>query len=349
VSDQWKGVLSKLFTNYFGDRMSSVFPNLKQLTFISFTDNSLKSFLDSLQNLPELHEIIICGLNQITTSPIESERLLDRIFTANNNRLNSIFLDDHSMFFSLEDKYRDIIYSNIQKLSIDLKTINDLHRLLTLLPQLISINVAVNTDIDESDKINENISIVTLKQFQLQSFGLLWNLDDLASILKRIPNVEELSIAIEVKYDTRLIDGESVFPLVSALSLTKFNYFLRFYDSSLSIDNTKILSTWQQFTQFEFVCVKSDDKKMLVLYTLPFAFPFLILPSSIAKNEVFIDNYAPQVKILILFGVSTNPVDVFPVIKKCRRIQNLTLRINKNIRPGKTSCCVFNRINFCCL
>jgi hypothetical protein len=346
VSDRWKGVLSKLFTNYFGDRMSSIFPNLKQLTFISFTDNSLKPFLDSLQNLPELHEIIICGLYQITTSPIESERLLDIIFTANNNRLNSIFLDDDSMFFSLEDKYRDIIYSNIQKLSINLQTINDLHRLLTLLPQLISINVAVNTDIDESDKIHENISIVTLKQFQLQSFGLLWNLDDLASILKRIPNVEELSIAIKVNHDTRLIDGESVFPLVSALSLRKFNYFIRFYDSSPSIDNTKILLTWQQFKQ-EFVCVKSDDKKMLVLYTLPFVFSFLILPSSIAKNEVFIESYAPQVKNLTLYDAST--VDIFSVIKKCHRIQNLNLRIDGNIAPSKISCRVFNRINVCCL
>jgi hypothetical protein len=250
------------------------------------------------------------------------------------------------MFFSLEYKYCDIIYSNIQKLSINLQTINDLHRLLTRLPQLISINVSVNTNIDESDKINENISIVTLKQFQLQSFGASWNLDNLASILKRIPHVEELSIAIKGNHDTPLIHGENVFPLVSALSLRKFNYFIRFYDSLPSIDNTKILLSWQQFKQ-EFVFVKSDDKKMLVLYTLPFVFSFLILPSSIAKNEVFIESYAPQVKNLILYNTST--VDIFSVIKKCHRIQNLNLRIDGNIAPSKTSCCVFNRINVCCL
>jgi len=265
---------------------------------------------------------------------MKSETLLDRIFTANNNQLNSILFDDDSMVFSLEDQPHQILYSNIQKLSVDLQTIDDLHRLFTLLPELISINVAINKDPTKPNKINEHIPIITLKQFQLQSFGPSWNLDDLESILKRIPNVEELSIAIESNDDTRLIDGQNLFCLLSTLVLKKFNYFLRFYDLSSSIDYTNILSTWQQFKQ-EFVCIKSDDKETLVLYTLPFSFSFLILPSSIAKNEVFIESYAPQVKILTLCGVSTNIVDTFTIIKKCDRMHSLTLRIDENIIPSK--------------
>jgi len=334
VSNQWKGILSKLFTNYFGERMSLIFPHLRQLILISFSDSSLKSFFDCLQNLPELNKIVICHLYQKISSSIKSETLLDRIFTANNNQLNSILFDDDSMVFSLEDQPHQILYSNIQKLSVDLQTIDDLHRLFTLLPELISINVAINKDPTKPNKINEHIPIITLKQFQLQSFGPSWNLDDLESILKRIPNVEELSIAIESNDDTRLIDGQNLFCLLSTLVLKKFNYFLRFYDLSSSIDYTNILSTWQQFKQ-EFVCIKSDDKETLVLYTLPFSFSFLILPSSIAKNEVFIESYAPQVKILTLCGVSTNIVDTFTIIKKCDRMHSLTLRIDENIIPSK--------------
>jgi hypothetical protein len=329
VSNQWKGILSKLFSSYLGDRMPLIFPHLQQITLISFSDYSLISFLDSLENLPEFHEMILCHQYQMVTNTVESEELLHKLFTVNNNRLNSIIFDDDSMVFSFTNKDHDIIYSNIQKLSIDLQAINDLHRLLTFLPQLQSINVAINKDTIESDIVNENIPIVTLKQFQLQSFGPSWNLDDLASILKRIPNVEELSIAIEVNDDIRLIDGAEVYPLISTLTLRKFNYFLRFYDSSSSIDHVKILSSWQQFNQ-EFVCIKSDDKNALVLYTLPFVFSFLILPSSIANNKVFIKNYASQVKIFTLCSTSTNIVDTLSVIQKCQKLENLILRNVRN-------------------
>jgi hypothetical protein len=247
------------------------------------------------------------------------------------------------MVFSLDNNNCEIFYSNIQKLSIDLKTIDDLHRLLTLLPQLISINVTINKDFVQSDVENQKIPIITLKQFQLQSFGPSWNLDDLASILKRIPNVEELSIAIEAHDDPRLIDGQNLFSLCSTLSLKKFNYFLRYYDSSISIDPTKMISTWQQFKQ-ELVCFYNDDKKMLVLHTLPFVFSFLILPTSIAKNEVFIQNYAPQVKILTLCDKATNIMDIFSIIKKCHHIQNLNLRINGNAITSQIYFNVYHQI-----
>jgi hypothetical protein len=348
VSNQWKGILSRLFNNYFGQRMSLIFPHLRQLTFISFSNNSLKLFLDDLQNLPELHEINIYHMYQMITSPSESETLLHRIFIANNNRLTSILFDDDSMVFSLEDKNPDIFYSNVKKLSINLKTTNDLHRLLTLLPQLISINVTINKDSFEFNAISQNISMIALKQLQIQSFGPSWTFNELSSILKRLPNIEELSIAIETDDDTRLIDGQNFFDLFSTLSLKKFNYFLRFYDSTTSIDHTKILSTWQQFEQ-KFVCIKSDDKKTLALYTLPFVFSYLILPNSLANNEVFIDNYAPQVKNLALYNVSAYVADTFSVIKKCRRIQHLNLQIDENIVPRKISFCVIDKINFYCV
>ena len=349
VSNQWKGVLSKLFLSYFGERMSVTFPHLRYLIFISFSANALKLFLDSLQNLPELHEILLCYQYDVSISPCESQKLLHRIFSANNNRLNSILFDDESIVFSVDNKTCDRLYSNITKVSIDLKTVNDLHGLLTLLPQLISINVTINEECSELDKLNEYIRIDTLKQFQLQSFGPSWNLDELVSVLNRIPNVEELSIAIESFDDTRLIDGQKfIGSLFSALPLKNFNYFLRYYDFSSCLDHKKILSTWEEFNQ-EFICIKIDDDKTLVLFTLPFVFSYLILPTSLATNEIFIENYTSQVKMLTLYDVSTHIVDTFSVIKKCHRIQRLNLRTDENIVTSKSSYCRFNKIVSCCL
>lgn len=344
ISNQWKGILSNLFTKYFGEKMSLTFPNLRQLTFVSFSDTKLKLFLDNLQNLRELQEIIICHMCRLSTDTTDPETILHKIFTSNNNQLNSVLFDDDSMVFNFQNKTNDILfYSNIQKLNIDVKTVDDLHRLLTFLPQLISINVTINEDSTVSDKSNQTDPIITLKQFYLQSFGPLWSLDDLNSVIKRLPNIEELSIAIETNDDNRLIDGQMFFSLFSTLSLKKFNYFLRYYDLSPSIDYTEIVSTWEQFDQ-EFVCIKCDDKKHVILYTLPFIFSFLILPSSIAKNEVFRKSYAPQVKNLTICDVSTNIIDTFTVIKKCRRVENLNLRIHGNTLSSKIFYSTFMKI-----
>ena len=344
VSNQWKGILSKLFLNNFGEKMSLTFPNLRYLTFIAFSDKSLESFLNYLQNCPELHEINICQLSESADSPVESKTLLHQIFTANNNQLNSILFDDQSIVFSVDNKNHDIFYSNINKLTIDLKTINDLHRLLTLLPQLISINVTLSKESSKPDKLNENIPVISLKQFKLQSFGPLWNLNKIESIFKRIPNVEELSIAIECIDDIQLLDGKYFFPIFSTLSLNNFNYFLRYYDSTHCIDHTKILSTWKQFKQ-EFVCIKSDDNKILALYTLPFVFSYLILPCSLAKNKVFIESYSTQAKDLTLCRVSTQIVDIFPIIRKCHRTHIIDLRIDEKIEPRKISFFMFNNMS----
>ena len=104
ISNQWKGILSKSFLNYYDEQISSLFPNLKQLTFVSFSDHSLKFFLDRLKNLPDLHEITLCHTYQSLGNSMDSETLLHELFKANNNQLNSILFDDDSIVFSFEQK-----------------------------------------------------------------------------------------------------------------------------------------------------------------------------------------------------------------------------------------------------
>ncbi|CAF0817969.1 unnamed protein product [Adineta steineri] len=334
ISNQWKGVLSTLFLNYFSDKMSLIFPQLKHLTFISFNSNSLKLFLNSLQNLPQLRGINLYFQYDGSIDSDGSETLLDRLFSANNNRLNSILFDDESIIFSVDDKICNRFYCNIQKLSLDIKTLCDLHQLLTILPQLISITVTINEDSSIPDNINTCTPVHSLKELQLQSFSPSWSYDELASILKRIPNVEILSISIETYDDERLIDGKKFSLLLSNLSLHKFNYFLQYYNSSSSslVDSKKIVSSWKEFNQ-KFICIKNDEKKLIALYTVPFIFSYLILHGTLARNEIFIDSYASQVKMLTLYEVSTDLVDIFSIIKKSRQIQRLNIRMDEKIVP----------------
>jgi hypothetical protein len=348
VSNQCKGVLSRKFLDYFGERMSLTFPCLKHLTLIAVNTKSLTPFLDCVQNLTELFEITICHLCTEFDDCNEAQNLLHRLFMANNNRLNSIIFDYYSDPFSINIQNDGVLFANIEKLNINLKTINDLHQLLTVLPRLCRLQTQIHEEFFVLDTQNEYSTIPTLKYFHLRSFCHSWDLDELISIIKRVPNVEELSIAIESSDDIQLMDGEEFFSLLSTLSLRKFNYYLEFLDLSSSIDPTTILSTWEQFQQ-EFICVKSDDNKTLALYTIPFAFPYLILSSSLAKNDVFIQSYTAQVRKLVLYDISANIMDTFVAIKKCHKMHTLSLRIDEDIVPRKSFYWIFNKINSFCL
>ncbi len=334
VSNDWKGVLSKIFLKYFGEKMSLTFPRLKRLIVTTFLISSLISFLDCLHNLHELCEIKIMSLYEMDNkSSIEPETLLHRIFTANNNRLTSILFDDDSLAFSYKKKI-PMNYPHIEKLIIELKTLNDLHRLLTVLPQLKFIHVTLNEEYFGFHEEMQLVPITTLKHFHLRSFVHFWNLVELASILKRIPYVQELIIEISTDYDIRLIDGSEMFSHISPLSLTKFSYFLQFDDSSSFDDINVLLSSWQQFNQ-EFICIKSDDNNSLILYTLPVDISFLFLRYPVANNRIFSDNYSSQVTSFTLYEVSTRIAEIFSIINKCRRVQRLVLRVDKNIVPSK--------------
>ncbi|CAF2937705.1 unnamed protein product [Rotaria sp. Silwood2] len=333
VSNDWKGILSQKFLNYFSDKISLTFPRLRRLILTTFRIGTLMSFIDCFQNLPELFELKLISLYDVDKESAELEILLHRIFTANNNRLTSILFDDDSLSFPCVSK-DDICYPHIEKLTVELKTTHDLYELLTVLPQLKFLDVAINDVSSKFLKEIQHIPVLTLKKFRLRSFVHNWNLNELALFLKRIPNVQELIIQIKTNYDIRLIDGQQIFSYISSLSLTKFSYFLEF-DYSQSFNYKSFLSNWQQFNQ-EFICIESDDNNTLVLITLPFDCPYLFLRCSVAKNKIFMNNYGSQVKCLTLLEVSTQLAEIFSIITKCHRIQTIVLRIDETIVPKST-------------
>ncbi len=310
ISNDWKGVLSNMFVNYFGETMLLAFPHLRRLILTTFRMSSLMSFLVCLHNLPELFEIKIMSLYEMGIRSIEPETVLQQVFTANNNSLTSILFDDDSASFPYENKM-NMNYPHIEKIIIELKTVADLHRLFLALSQLKFIDVTISQAFFEFHEEMELSPILSLKYFRLRSFFHMWDLDDLVLILKRIPNVEELFIEISTDYDIRLIDGQEMFSHLSSLPLTKFSYFIQ-YDDSSSFDDTNLLSSWQQFNQ-EFICIKSDDEHTLVLYTLPFDISYLFLRYSLAQNKSFSDNYSAQLRSLTLYETSTRMAETFSI------------------------------------
>jgi hypothetical protein len=327
VSNEWTGVLSKIFLSQFGERMSMVFPRLKHLILVAFITKSLTLFLDCLQNLTELSEITIHGLFSSSDNSNELSTLLYRILSANNNRLNSIIFDYYSGDFCLDANPDNIVFSSIVKLHISLKNVDDLHQLLTILPRLCYLHTQINFVPAEFDEHHQYNIVSTLKYFYLQSFRFKWSLNVLKSILKRIPNVEELSIEIDGDDDGDLVDGHQMFSLLFGLPLKKFNYFIRLYFLP-SMNRTEILSSWQEFKQ-DFACIINEAEDILILYTLPFVFHDLVLRCSLATNKIFSENYASQARFLHLYRVSTHISETFSVLQKCHRLRRLCLQIDE--------------------
>ena len=296
VSNDWKGVLSRRFLQYFNGKMSLIFPQLKRVILPTFRINSLMSFIDCLHNLPELVEIKVMSLYEMENFPTESEVLLDRVFTANENRLTSITFDDDCLVFFHENPLKKK-YFHIEKLVIELKTLIDLNQILTSLPNLQFFDVTVN---EVSSILSDETTLTinsNLKYLRLRSFIHDWNLDILIWIFKRIPNVEELIMEIGTDDDICLLNGEKIFSHLSSSSLKKFSYFLQF-DDAPSLDQMDILHSWQRVNQ-EVICLRNDDDTV-VLYTIPFDSSSLILQYSLAKVSNFAANYTEQVRSLTL-------------------------------------------------
>ncbi|UJR34199.1 hypothetical protein I4U23_021605 [Adineta vaga] len=329
ISNEWTGVLSKVFLNDYGERMSTRFPHLQHLTLIAFISQSFVLFLNCLEDFHELFEIQIKGLFAEFPNDKESETLLFRIFSANNSRLNSILFDDYSAPFHIQTTNNEIKFNNLKNLRIELNTIADLQHLLTVLPHLESLQARIHDEsLDNDDKKDHNVIVPTLKCFHLQSIRHWWIFSELECILNRLPNLEDLAINIDAYSDVKLINGPKMFSLLSKFHLKTFHYLLRLHDSSF-VDHNTIVSTWREFNQ-EFVCTKNENDQNLIFYSLPFHFEDLILECSLAKNNIFNENYSPQVTLLYLYKVTKHISEVFPIISKCHRLRRLRLQINKN-------------------
>ncbi|CAF3838612.1 unnamed protein product [Rotaria sp. Silwood1] len=273
ISDQLTENLSKIFLEHFGQQISLIFSRLKCLTLIALTTDVLPSIIDNLINLTDLTHLNIYSLNRTNINVDGIQILLDKIFSANNFRLNSICYDRESIPLTIIDKNNHSIYSNIKKLEIFLEQLNDLHHLLTRLPQIETIHVVLQYESSEFNHKKEYSLVESLIELNLLSLGYSFNFNELFSILNRTINIEKLSIKIDNTDDFHLINGNHFNSFLSLFHLKQFNYLVN-YTSDSSINRKEILSTWKQFPQ-QFDCLISDDQNKIILYTIPISFSHL--------------------------------------------------------------------------
>jgi hypothetical protein len=174
-----------------------------------------------------------------------------------------------------------------------------------------------------------------LKKFRLQSLNSFWNLEKLTTVIKRLPNVENLSITIATETDSRLAVSPEFFDQLSSLPLKFFDYFLSYFD--FSIPKTSISSTWQQFRQ-ELICVENHNNNGCILYTLPHNPIELTIDYrfiTAIRNSDLINNYGQTLKSVSLHDFPTDIAETCIILTKCRRIKRLTITIDKYAQSSK--------------
>ena len=332
ISNDWKGVLSKVFLNYFSNKIELVFPNLRKLILPTFRMTSLMLLVDHLKNFKQLNEIKIMSLYETSQETIQIEDLFEKILSIH---VKSLIFDADTLALSFQNA-KSIIYSHIEHLVIELKTIDDLHRLLTSFSQLKSLDVSIvepqPQTIEETIQFESNLSI---KSFRLRSFLYLWNVETLSLILKRMPNLDELFIEICTNNDTRLLDGTQMSSLFSLFTLKTLNYSIQFDYFEETNSTEAFRSTWN-----DVLWIENETKTTILLTNLPIRSQHLYLPYSIAIDSNYLRNYSNQVRFLTLYENSCRLAEIFPILNQCYQLERLVLRINEEISPSKTSSCL---------
>lgn len=304
-------IQGKVFLQYFSNQMSNIFPNLQKLTLICFTADELTIFLNTLTNLNQLNQIAICDL--LT----DQSDLFQLVVETNNNRFNSI---------KFKTSYSDLpIFPclNVLDLTISIKTLDKLSNLLSIIPNIRQLNITVDEINMMKAEFDQVLPLIYLKTFYLRCYSHLWLLEEIESLLNKLPVVEYLYLQISSQ-DSCFVDSEQKLFSILPTSIREFNFSLRyFYDTIAEIDRHALLTA-----RFPIICLIDDDLQQAVLHTIPYRFPLLNISSGMTKQMATNENYRHVEMFYDYNGMTL--VESLPIIARCHRIKEIAIQLYDN-------------------
>ena len=244
-------------------------PSLKQLWLINFNNNDI----DILPKILSIEKVMIDIDGQI--SLLYSTRiLLDRYLFCTSNTIKELRLCDSADGIGLQHDVPVTICPYLEKLMIDVTTLDDLILIFRRAPYLKKLHVTVNlfsttlpkqhADIETIPKHISNFHL-WLKDERLLSFYDLYN------ILTCMPTIERLSLEIQT-YDIQYGHGYRWKELISKLpKLSRIDLGLKIWLgwNSVPID---IISYFETFVQSGLEVCCYADEYVLFIDTIPYEF-----------------------------------------------------------------------------
>jgi len=307
-------------------RISSLFPQLQKIRFERYNGDTLSSFIDNLENLSELRELNIMHLNE----PAKAT-LLTNIFSANNHQLNSIVFNSYSASFDLSKINQSLTYTNIQKLQININSLDMLPQLFAMIPAIEYLHVIskeILYSLNSEQKFVHLFPLIKLTYFHLLSNNEL-NLNELHGMLQQMPSLETLVLNIATK-DECFIKRDD-FLACLPLSLKQIHFLIRYHFSEITFDLNDLIASWS--ASFSVNCLIEENNKRLFIFTQLPAVDSFRLPATVGKQIVPQYKFKQYIGDLFIFN-GTSSIDILSTIQHFERVKVLEI----NGRRVKESC-----------
>ena len=300
----------KTFMNYFSQRMSTVFPNLRKVTLTCFAGDEFDHFLQSLNNLDQLTHMEVYDL--LTDQP----NLFERVVNSNGQRWESI---------KFKTSYVDLPIApcfSLQELTMSIRSLENLGQLLSFLPEIRYLNVTVEETSMLEARFDHLSPMIHLKHFTLRCYNHYWILEEIRSLLNCLPAIEHLSLQLSSE-DERLVSSEQPVFQILPPSVRELSFALRFfYDTVDDIDQSALSKA-----RFPMACLIDETLEQAVLHTTPYRFPILNISLIMGKQMCPAEQYR-HVEIFTEYdGMSL--AEAFPIITRCRRIQEIGIQTSE--------------------
>jgi hypothetical protein len=324
----------KLFIQHFGEKMSTIFPNLERVSLVSYLQDQVVTFLNTLRDLNHLVEIHLYSLFPMETT--HQATFVQSLFQANNHRFTTIFTDDQSSCLSFNDTD---CYMNILQLRIRLKTITDLPSLFAAVPNVQYLDVILeDRDRDYKDLNYMKLSpLLHLTNFRLKSIVRVWTLEELIILFVQLPIIRCLSLYLST-YDKCLIKGDIILSSLPS-TVQQFNYAIYFVSDTIIDDDDAIASSWPP--SHPVACFFNNE--YLFIHTLPWHFArmeFLSLvgkkPSCQTNSEIGYDRHVEHLYLKIDKNLTFRKS--LTLLSQCRRVRELLINVKDDGDAVKGTC-----------
>ncbi len=149
----------------------------------------------------------------------------------------------------------------------------DLMSLFTIIPNIHCLYVSLEQRHMFESPLWSSIALPYLVEFYLWAeFAYCWTMDELMILLRTMPALQRLSLNITT-YDVRLLDGEQIRSLLSAVNIShldKFDYAVEYCGPSLA--HSIIFNLPQKWLPQPIAFTFNAKCRFLFLYTIPFKF-----------------------------------------------------------------------------
>jgi hypothetical protein len=314
LNGNWETIIHcKIYSVLFLSRLSLLFPRIQRLTVKWFTSERLLSFIDTLQDLPQLIELDIRFLKGSTI-----ESLLEKVLSANNGQLSIVSFDHDSIDLDISDSMNIISYMNIQELTVNLTLAKFIPHLFQLVPNVRRLYLSIDELSNESDStltLTNVPHLIHLTVFQLRTMNLFWTFHEITYILKAMPSLEQLTLDIRTD-DKHLVSEENLMTILPA-SLIRIDFFIRYYFS-------KSNSETEPATHFPVVCLLDEPRHRFIIHTIPCNLYSVILTATIGKQMPSGWKYMKHTKDLYIYDI-TSLTEVLLILQHFRHLRVLSI------------------------